>query len=183
MDRDLRVTLDGYGPDVNRTAFVAPTAVLVGDVHIGEQCSIWYGAVIRADTSRVSVGRRSNVQDLSLIHSSPELPVKIGDDVVIGHGVILHGSSVADGALLGNGCIVLNGSSIGAGSLVAAGTLVPPGTDVPPQSVVMGSPARVVRSASAEDSIMIQRIAQNYVERIEKYRQAHAAAEEARANR
>ena len=125
--------------------FLAPTAVVVGDVLAGEDASLWFGAVVRGDVARVTIGRETNVQDNCVIHCDSGVPNTIGARVTIGHGAIVHGSLVGDGCLIGMGAVVLGGVRLGSGCLVAAGAVVPPGLEVPVGMVVMGVPGRIVR--------------------------------------
>jgi carbonic anhydrase/acetyltransferase-like protein (isoleucine patch superfamily) len=151
-------------PDVDPSAWVAPTAVLVGRVRLGAGASAWYGAVLRGDGDDISVGAGSNVQDNGVLHADPGFPVHVGDGVVIGHGAVVHGCTVEDGVLVGMGSTVLNGVRIGAGSLVAAGSVLLEGTQVPPGSMVAGVPAKVRRPVSEDEAAGIRLVAEHYVE-------------------
>jgi carbonic anhydrase/acetyltransferase-like protein (isoleucine patch superfamily) len=131
--------------------FVAPSADVIGSVRLGHEASIWFGAVLRGDNDWIHVGAGTNVQDGSIIHVDPGVPVVLGERVTIGHGVLLHGCTIGDGTLVGNRATVLDGVRIGAGSLIGAGALVTPRTEIPPGSVVFGSPARVVRQVESRD--------------------------------
>ncbi len=146
-------------PSVHPTAFIAPGAVVVGDVSLGEEASVWYNAVVRGDMEPIVIGERSNIQDGAVIHVDEDIPCTVGRRVVVGHRVILHGCSVEDDCLIGMGSVVLNRATIGAGSLVAAGAVVPEGMVVPPRSVVMGVPGRIVRQV---DDQMAQRMAEGW---------------------
>ena len=133
-------------PRVAPTAWVAPGAVVVGDVELGEEASVWYGAVVRGDVDRITIGARSNVQDGAVVHvTRGRFPTHIGAEVTVGHRAVVHGCTVGDGALVGIGAIVLDGAEVGEGALVGAGALVPPGAQVEPYGVAVGIPARVVR--------------------------------------
>jgi carbonic anhydrase/acetyltransferase-like protein (isoleucine patch superfamily) len=153
-------------PDIDREAFVAPTAVVVGAVTMGARSSIWYGAVARADEEVILIGEDSNVQDGCSLHSDPGFPLVIGRGVTVGHRVVLHGARVDDEVLVGMGSVVMNGAHIGTGSIVAAGAVVPPGTSVPSGSVVAGVPARVVRQATDDDLRHIRGNAESYTSRL-----------------
>ncbi len=150
--------------------YVAPGAQLIGDVHLHAGASVWFNAVLRADTDRIEVGPGSNVQDATIIHCDPGMPVRIGADVTVGHRVLLHGCVIGDRCLIGNGAIVLDGAHIGEGSLVGAGSLVTPGKVFPPGSVIMGSPARLVRAAGERERAMIEHGAKVYREHAREYR-------------
>lgn len=133
-------------------AFIAPNATVIGDVLLGREASVWYGAVIRADKDRIHIGERSNIQDNCVVHTSAGHPVTIGSDVSIGHGAILHGCTVRDSVLVGMGAILLNGATIGEGSIVGAGALVPEGKTIPPRSLVLGVPVKVIRQVTDEEA-------------------------------
>jgi carbonic anhydrase/acetyltransferase-like protein (isoleucine patch superfamily) len=147
----LIVGMGGKDPEIDPEAFVAPTACVIGDVVLCAGASVWYGAVVRGDTERISVGASANVQDNATLHADPGFPVTVGERVSIGHNAVVHGATVGDDCLIGMGATVLNGAVIGAGSLVAAQALVPQGMVVPPGSLVAGVPARVKRELTAEE--------------------------------
>jgi len=143
---------EAQAPRLAPTCWVAPGAVVVGDVEVGDDSSIWYGAVVRGDVERVRIGARSNVQDGAVVHvTRGRFPSTIGDEVTVGHRAVVHGCTVGDGALVGIGSIVLDGAEIGEGALVGAGALVPPGASIEPYGVALGIPARVVRHLSEEE--------------------------------
>jgi carbonic anhydrase/acetyltransferase-like protein (isoleucine patch superfamily) len=131
--------------------YVAPSADLIGSIRLGEESSVWFNAVLRGDNDWINVGAGSNVQDGTIIHTDPGLPVTIGERVTVGHQVMLHGCTLEDDSLIGNGAIVLDGALVGAGSLIAAGALIAPNARIPPGSVVMGSPGKVVRQVGERD--------------------------------
>jgi carbonic anhydrase/acetyltransferase-like protein (isoleucine patch superfamily) len=137
--------------------FIAPSADVIGSVSLGAESSVWFGAVLRGDNDWIHIGAGTNVQDGSIIHIDPGVPVVVGINVTIGHGVLLHGCRVDEGCLIGNCAVVLDGAHIGAGSLIAAGALITPNTVVPPGSVVMGSPGKVVRQVQSRDIERMQR--------------------------
>jgi carbonic anhydrase/acetyltransferase-like protein (isoleucine patch superfamily) len=154
----------GQLPRVHPSAFIDASAQVIGDVEIGEESSVWMCVVIRGDVNRIRIGRRSNVQDGTIVHVMKDThPTGIGDDVTIGHGAVVHGCTVEDRCLIGMGAILLNGVTVGSGSIVAAGTLLPEGTQVPPRSLVMGSPGKVRRPVSDADLDEIQMYADRYV--------------------
>lgn len=152
-------------PQLGRPAYIAPNATIVGDVHMGDDCSVWFQAVIRGDVNRIILGERVNVQDGAVIHCTYEkAATTIGSDVSIGHRAIVHGCTIEDQVLIGMGSIVMDGAVIGRGSIVAAGAVVLEGTQVPPGTVYAGVPARKVKevdAALAQDQIA--RIAGNYL--------------------
>lgn len=154
----------GTLPQIAGDAFVAPTATIIGDVHIGAESGIWFGVVLRGDVNRIRIGRRTNLQDGTVVHvTSGTHPTTLGDAVTVGHGVKLHGCTVDDGCLVGIGAIVLDGAVIGESSMVAAGSLVVPGTVVPPRSLVVGSPARVKRELNETELQQLKTLADRYV--------------------
>ena len=155
----------GIYPKIHGTAFIADSAQVIGDVHIGEQASIWFGTVVRGDMFHIRIGNRTNVQDNCVLHTrTREKPTILEDQVTVGHSVTLHGCYVEHGSLIGIGSIVLDDVRVGAQSLVAAGSLISPGTIIPPRSLVMGSPGRVKRPLTDEEVAGLDRYWQNYVE-------------------
>ena len=131
--------------------WVAPTASVIGRVHLAEGVSVWFGATIRGDNDVIRIGRRTNIQENAILHVDPGMPLTIGDNVTVGHLAMLHGCTVENDALIGIGAIVLNGARIGAGAMIGAGALVPPGKVIPPNAVVMGTPGKVVREVTDDE--------------------------------
>jgi gamma-carbonic anhydrase len=161
----------GKTPQIDPTAFVAPNATITGDVTIGAEASVWFGAVVRGDEHAVTIGARSNIQDLSMCHETSWIgPLIIGEDVTVGHRAILHGCLVHDRCLIGMGAIILDGAEIGSESVVAAGAVVREGMKVPPGSLVAGVPARIVREVGEELRGRIINAAAHYVQRAAAYR-------------
>jgi len=151
-------------PKIDPSAYVDESAQVVGDVVIGPESSIWMNVVIRGDVNHIRIGRRTNVQDLTMVHVQRGThPTAIGDEVTIGHSAVVHGCTIEDRCLIGMGAILLNGCRIGRESIVAAGTLVPEGTDIPPGSLVMGSPGKVRRVLTDDERSDIVHYAENYV--------------------
>ncbi len=144
-------------------AYIADNATVVGDVTLGEAVSVWYGTVIRGDVASITVGPRTNVQDLTVVHPQHDEDVVVGSDCVIGHGVMLHCRQIGDRCLIGMGAILLPGARIGDGCLVAAGALVPVGMIVPPRKLVVGSPARVVRDVREDELREFEETVQRYL--------------------
>jgi gamma-carbonic anhydrase len=152
-------------PKIAKSAYVDPQAVVIGDVTIGEDSSVWPCAVIRGDVHYIRIGARTNIQDGSVLHVMRDThPLILGDDVTVGHAVVLHGCTIESRCLIGMGSVILNGAKIGTGSIVAAGTLVPEGIEVPPGSLFMGHPGKFRRSLTADDQTSIDRYAERYVE-------------------
>jgi carbonic anhydrase/acetyltransferase-like protein (isoleucine patch superfamily) len=151
-------------PTVHPTAYVDQAALVIGDVEIGEESSIWMNVVVRGDVNRIRIGRRTNVQDGTIVHVMRGThPTLIGDEVTIGHGVIVHGCTIGNRCLIGMGAVLLNGVEIGDDSIVAAGALLVEGTTVPPGSMILGSPARVKRQLTEEEVARIRDYADRYV--------------------
>src|SRR6187402_2749517 len=151
-------------PSIDPSAYVDPSAQVIGDVHLGPESSVWMNVVIRGDVNRIRIGARTNIQDLTLVHVMRDTnPTTIGDNVTIGHSAVIHGCTIEDRCLIGMGAILLNGCRIGTGSIVAAGTLVPEGMVVPPGSMVMGVPGKVRRVLTPEEDASIKWYADNYV--------------------
>ncbi|MFJ6571688.1 gamma carbonic anhydrase family protein [Streptomyces sp. NPDC091292] len=150
-ERALITGIGGKSPEVDKDAFVAPTAVVIGEVTVHAGASVWYGAVLRADGGPIVLGADSNVQDNCTLHVDPGFPLTVGERVTVGHNAVLHGCTLEDDVLVGMGATVLNGAVIGAGSLVAAQALVPQGMRVPPGSLVAGVPAKVKRPLTDEE--------------------------------
>ncbi len=149
--------------------FIADTARVVGNVKIGENCSIWYGAVVRGDEAPIHIGRNTNVQDNCVIHADKGFDVEIGADVTIGHGSIVHGCRVGDGSLIGMGAIILNGAIIGKDCLIGAGALVTGKSNIPDKSLVIGSPAKVKRSLTDDEIRQQHKNIEMYVQLAKDY--------------
>jgi carbonic anhydrase/acetyltransferase-like protein (isoleucine patch superfamily) len=150
-------------PNLHPTVRVAPGAHVIGDATLGEHCTVWYNAVIRADEAPVTIGAKTNVQDCAVVHVSTGHPVSIGDGVTIGHGAIVHGCTVGSNSLIGMGAIVLDGSEIGSNCIIGAGALVTQGTRIPDGHMAFGSPARVIRPLAEEEIRKNRENAQEYV--------------------
>lgn len=170
--RPTLIQLGDAAPSVADTAWVAPTAVLIGAVEVAEGASIWYGAVLRGDNEPIVVGRNTNVQDNAVFHTDEGIPVSLGEGVSIGHGAIVHGATVGDHVLVGMGAILMNRSVIGSECLIAAGALVPEGASIPPRSLVVGVPAKVARALTDEEVEKLHRNARIYTE----HRDHHSGA-------
>jgi carbonic anhydrase/acetyltransferase-like protein (isoleucine patch superfamily) len=158
-------------PVIHPTAFIASTAAVMGDVTVGANASVWYGAVLRGDMAPIVIGAHSNIQDGSVVHVDEEIPCHVGQRVGVGHRVILHGCTIEDDCLIAMGSVLLNGVIIGSGSVVAAGAVVPEGMRVPPKSLVMGVPGRIVRPV---DHALAERAAatwRHYVEEAKAHKE------------
>jgi len=161
--------IDGANPRLGEGAWVAPSADLIGDVHLGARASVWFGAVIRADNTPILLGEETNFQDGAIGHSDPGAPLTIGARVTVGHQAILHGCTVEDEALIGMGAHILNGAVIGAQCIVGAGALVTEGKIFEPRSLIVGSPARAIRSLTDEQVAMLRLSAAHYADKAARY--------------
>ena len=158
------VSIEGHTPDVSSAAFVADNATVCGDVKVGEDSSIWFGAVLRAECEPLRIGDRTNVQDNVVVHIDSGFPVTIGSDVTVGHGAIVHGCTVEDGVLIGMGSTILDHAVIGEGAIVAAGSLVLSNTVIEPGSIWGGVPAKFIKKVDPEQAKELnQKIAHNYL--------------------
>jgi carbonic anhydrase/acetyltransferase-like protein (isoleucine patch superfamily) len=163
------VELDGVGPTIGEDVFLAPTAVLIGDVRVGERCNIWFGTVLRGDVSHIEIGAGCSIQDTAVIHCASDLPTVIGEQVVVGHGAMLEGCAIEDGALIGMGAIVLQHARVGAGAMVAAGAVVSERTEIPAGVLAAGVPAQIKKELSGSALTWTGRAAQHYQELREHY--------------
>lgn len=149
---------------IAKSAYIAPGAVVLGDVEMKEDVSIWYHATVRGDKESIFIGRGSNIQDNCVVHTGAEYPVTIGENVTIGHSAVIHGCAIGDNSLIGMGAILMNGSVVGKNCIVGAGALVTEGMKIPDNSVAVGNPAKVVRRTTEEDIAANLRNAASYVE-------------------
>jgi carbonic anhydrase/acetyltransferase-like protein (isoleucine patch superfamily) len=154
----------------SKALFVAPDAAVIGDVELGEDSSVWYGAVLRGDTEPIRIGARSNIQDGTVVHTDDGFPTTVAEDVTVGHNVILHGCTIGPGCTIGMGAILLNGSRVGANSLVAAGALLPEGREYPSDSLIMGVPARALRELTEDERARVAEGSEVYQQRAREHR-------------
>ena len=163
---------DGRQPEFEErdTNFVAPDAVVIGRCRVGREVSIWYGAVMRGDNEQISIGAGSNIQEQAVMHTDPGYPMTVGEGCTVGHKAMLHGCTIGDNSLVGMGAIVLNGAKIGRNSIVGAGALVTEGKEFPDNSLIVGQPARVVRTLDADAEKRLEVSAAHYVEKCRIYR-------------
>ena len=154
--------------DIHESVFLAPGSHVIGDVTIGENCGIWYNAVIRGVSNAIIIGKNTNIQDNAVLHLDGEQPMHIGDNVTIGHGAIIHGCTIGNNVLIGMGAIVLNGAVIEENCIIGAGALVTGGKQIPAGSMVYGNPAKVVRELSEDEIASINESAYHYVEAMKK---------------
>ena len=163
--------LDGLTPQVADTAWVADNAQVIGEVTLAADSSVWFGATLRGDTATIHIGEGSNIQDGSVVHADHGMPVTVGRHVTVGHQVTLHGCTIGDGSLIGIAAVVLNGAKIGKHCLVGAGALVTEGKEFPDGSMILGSPARVVKTLSPEQIEGLRQSAQHYIDNARRFRQ------------
>ena len=166
----MRYTLEGVAPEIDPTAWVAPTAVVIGRCRMAAHASLWFGAVVRGDNELIVIGEGSNVQENCVLHTDPGFPLTIERDVTVGHLAMLHGCEVGEGSLIGIGATVMNGARIGKRCLIGAHAFVPEGKEIPDDSLVMGQPGKVVRTVSAEQAARMKQGTETYVRRAETYR-------------
>ena len=168
---DARVSTDG------EHYWIAPSAVVIGKVRLERNASVWWNAVLRGDNEPITIGENANVQDGSVLHTDPGYPLTLGANVIVGHMVMLHGCEIGEGSLIGIGSIILNGARIGRNCLIGANTFIPERKTIPDDSLVMGSPGKVVRQVSAEQRAGIQRIPERYVANWKRYKAELKAAD------
>jgi len=166
----MRVSYQRYRPTIHPSAYVAPTADVIGRVRLGKEASVWFGCVLRGDVNRIDIGARTNIQDGSIVHVDDDHPCLIAEAVHVGHHVNLHGCVVERGAMIGIGAIVLSGSRVGAEAIVGAGSVVLEGTRIPPRMLAVGAPARVVRPVTPKDIAYVTRWVKKYVQLAAVYR-------------
>ena len=159
-------------PVVHPSAYVAESAAVIGNVHIAAHASVWFKASIRGDTDRIVIGENSNIQEGAVLHTDPGLVLTIGKNVTVGHQVMLHGCTIGDGSLIGIQAVILNGAKIGRNCLVGAGAVVTEGKEFPDNSLIIGAPAKAVRTTTEEQIAGMQKGAPNYVERAQTYKTA-----------
>ncbi len=162
--------VDGKAPQVAPSAWIADSAEVMGNVSVGADASIWFGCVLRGDTESMSIGEGSNIQDLTVMHADRGLPLTVGKHVTVGHKVMLHGCTIGDETLIGIGAVVLNGAKIGKNCLVGAGSLVTEGKEFPDGSMIMGTPAKVVRQLTPEQIEGLRASAKHYVQNARMFR-------------
>ena len=167
------IVLEKPGLLLDEGAYIAPSAKLIGDVHIGRTSSVWFGAVLRGDSDKIIVGSESNIQDNAVLHTDPGIQLVIGDRVTVGHLAMLHGCVIGNGSLIGIGSVVLNEAKIGSNCLIAAKSLVPEGKVIPDNSIVRGTPGRVVGQVTDKHLVMMERSYQSYVARARRYASCH----------
>lgn len=161
--------LDGKAPKLGEGAWVAPTADVIGDIVLGKDATVWFGAVARGDTATITVGDRSNVQDMTMLHADEGIPCTIGEDVTVGHKCILHGCTIGDRALIGMGAIVMNNAVIGEESIVGAGAVITENKEFPPRSLIVGAPAKAIRTLDDNTVQFLKGSAAHYAQNGKRY--------------
>ncbi len=158
-------------PQMHQSVYIAPSAEVIGDVSIGRESSVWFGSILRGDSDTITIGDRTNIQDLSVCHADENVPLTIGNDVTIGHRCVVHGCTIEDECLIGMGAVVMNQAVIGKGSVIAAGTIVLENTVVPPYSLVAGSPGVIKKSIKNHPDLPkeLQRMTDIYINRAKSY--------------
>ena len=164
--------IDRHVPDIAEDVYIAPNATIIGDVCLAQQASVWFGAVLRGDVERLTIGRGTNIQDNSVLHSDPGAPLVLSEMVTVGHMVVLHGCHIGEHSLIGIGAIVMNHARIGSRCIVGAGALITEGKEFPDGVLIIGSPARVARKLTDDELARMAGTAQRYIDRAQLYRQA-----------
>ena len=159
---------------LHKSVYIAPGAVVVGDVTIGEESSVWFNAVLRGDVEAIKIGKQTNIQDGCVLHADPGFPCTLGDGITVGHGAIVHGATVGDNVTIGMKAVVMNGATVGENSIVAVGAVVTEGTQIPPGSLVIGIPGKVRRELSPEQIEMNRMGAAHYVENAKAFAKSDA---------
>ena len=167
----MKYTLNGYVPEIDDSCFIAPSADLIGKVVLKKNANVWFNCVLRADNEPITVGENSNIQDGSILHVDLDFPLTIGDNVTIAHKVMLHGCTIGDGSLIGMNAVVLNGAIIGKNCLIGANALVTEGMNIPDGSMVLGSPAKVIKKLDKETQEKFMMGAEHYVQNSEWYKE------------
>ena len=164
-------SLDGVRPDIADNAYVAPSAQIIGNVKMADHSSVWFGAVIRGDNNLIEIGARTNIQDNSVLHTDPGIPLTIGDGVIVGHRVMLHGCKIGENTLIGIGATILNGAEIGKNCIIGAHSLITEGKVIPDGSMVVGSPGRIVKSLTEQHFQMLRINSEVYVANAKRFNQ------------
>lgn len=164
------MTYEGFSPQVADSAFIAHSADIIGRIEINEKSSIWFGAVLRGDINKITIGKYSNIQDNSTVHVCEDAPAQIGDYVTIGHNCVIHGCKINNYSLIGMGSTILDGVEVGEYSMVGAGSLVTSNKKFPPGVLILGSPAKVARELTEEEKVKLKESAEHYVDTASKYK-------------
>lgn len=160
-------------PLLGKDVFIAPTATLIGNVELGDECSVWFGAVLRGDSDTITIGNRTNIQDNAVLHVDPNEPVTIGNDCIVGHLALVHGATIGNNVLVGMHSVIMNGATIGNFCIIGANAMVPAGMQIPDYSMVVGTPAKVIKQLSPEHIKAVEKNAAVYVELAKEYIEAY----------
>lgn len=163
------IEYQGNYPEIDSSCFIADDATIIGNVELKKNVSIWYGTVIRGDENYISIGENTNIQDNCTIHINDDKPTIIGDNVTVGHGAIVHACTIGNCVLVGMGSIILDNAEIGDNVIIGAGSIIPPGKKIPSNTMVIGSPGKIIRELTEEDRVSLKAIAQHYVKLANKY--------------
>lgn len=161
-------------PQLGKDVFIAPTATLIGNVELGDECSVWFGAVLRGDSDTITIGSRTNIQDNAVLHVDPNEPVSIGNDCIIGHLALVHGATIGNNVLVGMHSVVMNSAKVGNFCIIGSNATVPAGMEIPDYSMVVGTPAKVVKQLSPEHIKAVEKNAAVYVELAKEYIEAYS---------
>ncbi|MES3003360.1 MAG: gamma carbonic anhydrase family protein [Pseudomonadota bacterium] len=164
--------LEGKAPQLGQGAWIADSAEVIGDVILGDNASVWFGTVIRGDTDTIRIGRNTNVQDQSVLHADEGVPLTLGDNVTVGHQVMLHGCTIGDGTLIGIQAVVLNKAKIGRNCIVGAGSVVTENKEFPDNSLIVGSPAKAIRTLTEEQVKLLSHLSEHYVDNAKRYQRS-----------
>lgn len=164
------LSFKNFKPDISRNSFIFNSALVSGDVSVGDFSAIWFNAIVRGDRNKIKIGSNSHIQDNAVVHADPENEVEIGDNVIISHSAVLHGCRIKDNAMVGIGATILDGAEIGSYSIIGANAIVPPNTKIPEKSVAMGVPVRVVRETKEEDLKRMRELTEAYLELCKEYK-------------
>ena len=170
-------SLDNGTPEYGDNVYIAPNASIIGDVVLGDSVGVWFGAVLRGDNERITIGDGTNVQDCCVMHTDPGCPLTLGNNVTVGHKAVLHGCTVDDGSLIGINAVVLNNALVGKNCLIGANALITDGKQIPDNSLVVGSPGRVVRNLNQNEIDMLSRFNKSYIDKIRRYKSSLKAIE------
>jgi carbonic anhydrase/acetyltransferase-like protein (isoleucine patch superfamily) len=166
----MLIEVNGHKPQVGQSAFIAPSATLIGDVNVEKNASVWYGAVIRGDNDKILIGESSNIQDGAILHTDKGFVLKVADHVTVGHRAVLHGCEVGSYSLIGIGAILLNGVKVGKDCIIGAGALLTEGTEIPDGSLVVGSPGRIIRTVKDDEKAKLKQSAESYAAKAQIYK-------------
>ena len=167
----MKYSLEGISVQIEGEVFIAPTATLIGNVLLKDKSSVWWGAVLRGDYERITVGERTNIQDNCIVHMDADFPVTLGNQVTVGHKAVLHGCTIGNNALIGINSVIMNGVVVGDDCLIGSNTLLTEGKQIPPRSLVVGSPGKIIRELNDDEVAEITEFSDRYVRNSKRYRE------------